>query len=91
MLHFLSGNAVFASPKHFSDMQKSNTSAHKLLPKLGWAELKISMELSREVGAGTDGKSSAVKTGEQMLPLGESCSAFGLLPVMTSLRPDRRK
>lgn len=58
MLHFLPGNAVFVSPKHFSDMQKSYTSAHELLAKLGWAELKISMELSREVGAGTDGKAA---------------------------------
>lgn len=36
-------------------------------------------------------ESRAVKAGEQMLCLGESCSAFGLLPVMPSLCPDVTK
>lgn len=57
---------------------------------LNWGEL-ASSQVTFKGGRhrfGWEGR--AAKTGEKMLHLGQSCSAFGLLPVMPSLCPEKK-
>lgn len=88
-LYFLSGNTVFVSQNTSLACWRVTLVSVSCL--LNWGELTGSRVTFKGGKSRFGWEGRAAKTGEKMLCLGQSCSAFGLHPVMTSLCPEKRK